>query len=66
MASIINDDDVIVDKENDTSGTCKRLHLTKGDTPGKPNKKTRRIFHTENASTSRALFQSPGTSPKVL
>lgn len=52
---------LIVD-ENDT--TSKRLYLSKGDTPGKPNKKISRISLVENPSSSRALFQSPVTSPK--
>ena len=61
MEYIPSDDDLIVD-ENDT--TSKRLYLSKGDTPGKPNKKISRIPLVENPSSSRALFQSPATSPK--
>ena len=62
MEYIPSDDDLIVD-ENDT--TSKRfLYLSKGDTPGKPNKKISRISLVENPSSSRALFQSPATSPK--
>ena len=34
------------------------------NTPGKPDRKTRRL--SRNAKSSRALFQSPGTSPKVV
>ena len=61
MENILSDDDLIVD-ENDA--TSKRLYLSKGDTPGKPNKKISRISLVENPSSSRALFQSPATSPK--
>ena len=62
MEYIPSDDDLIFD-ENDT--TSKRLYLSKGDdTPGKPNKKISRISPVENPSPSRALFQSPATSPK--
>ena len=61
MEYIPSDDDLIVD-ENDT--TSKRLYLSKGDTPGKPNKKISKIALVEKPSSSRALFQSPATSPK--
>ena len=61
MECILSDDDLIVD-ENDT--TFKHLYLSKGDTPGKSNKKISRISLVENPSSSRALFQSPATSPK--
>ena len=61
MEYMPSDDDLIVD-ENDT--TSKRLYLSKGDTPGKSNKKISRIPLVENPSSSRALFHSPATSPK--
>ena len=49
MEYIPSDDDLIVD-QNDT--TFKRLYLSKGDTPGKPNKKINRIPLVENPSSS--------------
>lgn len=44
--------------------TAKRVYVSSGNTPGKPDRKTRRLSH--NATSSRALFPSPGTSPKVI
>ena len=43
--------------------TAKRVYVLSGNTPGKPDRKTRRL--SRNATTSRALFQG-GTSPKVV
>lgn len=57
-----NSDDVIVHEENITG---KRTYTSKGDTPGKPDKKTRRIPRVNNTTSSRALFQSPDVPPKV-
>ena len=37
--------------------------VSSGNTPGKPDRKTRRL--SRNATSSRALFQSSGTSPKT-
>jgi hypothetical protein len=55
LADVV-EDVVIVDEANDTA---KRVYTSEGNTPGKPDiKKTRR------RSSSRTLFQSPGTSPK--
>jgi hypothetical protein len=53
-------DVVIVDQENDNA---KRLHSSQGDTPGKP--RFRRVYRMECLTASLALFQTPGTSPKV-
>jgi hypothetical protein len=53
---------VIVDQENDNA---KRLYSSQGDTPGKPNRKSRRVSRMECSTSSRPLFQTPGTSPKV-
>lgn len=57
-----NSDVVIVNEGNDIA---KRVYTPKGDTPGKPDNKTRRLNRMKNPTSSRALFQSPGTSPKV-
>ena len=40
------------------------VYVSSGNTPGKPDRKTRRL--SRNTKSSRALFQSPGTSPKVM
>ena len=56
------EDVVIVEEANDTA---KRVYTSEGDTPGKPDKKTRRRSRMKNLTSSRNLFQSPGTSPKV-
>jgi hypothetical protein len=64
-----NDGDVVIvdrDLENEETDTTKRLYNYVGDTPGKPTRKTRRLSRVENSSSSRSLFQSPGTSVKVL
>ena len=61
MEFILSDADSIVEKNGNAA---KRLYLPKGDTPGKPNKKISKITRVEKASSSRALFQSPSTSPK--
>ncbi len=51
----------------DESDAAKRLYASTGDTPGKPERKTRRLSRkNRNATSSRALFQSSGTPPKVL
>ena len=42
----------------------KRVYTTEGDTTGKSNNKRRRISSLKNSTSSRTLFQSPGTSPK--
>lgn len=52
----------IADKENDIA---KRVHTSKGDTPGKPKNKAPRLSRKKYPRSSRALFQSPGKSPKV-
>ena len=52
----------IADKENDIA---KRVHTSEGDTPGKPKNKAPRLSRKKNPRSSRALFQSPGKSPKV-
>lgn len=57
------DDNDVVEQENDAA---KRLHTSEGDTPGKPSKKTRRVSCAASSTSSRALFQTPGRSPKVL
>ena len=58
---------VIVDEGNYTAikRAYMRVFTFKGDTPGKPNNKTRKISRVNNSTSSRTLFQSPGTSPKV-
>ena len=45
--------------------TAKRVYTSKGGTPGKPTNKSRRISRVKNSTSSRTLFQSPETSPKV-
>ena len=61
LADVV-EDVVIVDEANDTA---KRVYTSEGNTPGKSDiKKTRRRSHMKNLTSSRTLFQSPGTSPK--
>ncbi len=51
----------------DDSDAAKRLYASKGDMPGRPERKTRRLSRKNgNATSSRALFQSSGAPPKVL
>ena len=57
MEYILSDDDLIVD-ENDT--TSKRLYLSKGDTPEKPNKK---ISRNKDFSCGKPIVK-PSTFPK--
>ena len=52
----------IANKENDIA---KRVHTSKGDTPGKPKNKAPRLSHQKYPRSSWALFHSPGKSPKV-
>ena len=52
----------IADKENDIA---KRVHASKGDTPGKLKNKVPRLPRKKYPRSSWALFQSPGKSPKV-
>ncbi len=49
MESHSNSDVVIVDDENDTA---KRVYTSVGDTPGKPNNKTRRLSHMRNPTST--------------
>ena len=49
----------------DENNAAKRLYASKGDTPGKAERKARRRSRNGNAISSRALFQNSGTSPKV-
>ena len=48
---------------------AKRVHTpgkpSNGDTPGKPKNKAPRLSRKKYPRSSRALFQSPGKSPKV-
>ena len=59
-----SDDSDVVNTVDQESEYAKRLHSSQGDTPGKPNKKSRRVSCIETATSSRALFASPRTSPK--
>ena len=52
----------IADKQNDIT---KRVHTSKGDTPGNPKNKALRLSRKKYPRSSWALFQSPGKSPKV-
>ena len=61
-AAIADKENDIADKENDIA---KRVHTSEGDTPGKPKNKAPRLSRKKNPRSSRALFQSPGKSPKV-
>ena len=49
----------------DENNAAKQLYASKGDTPGKPERKARRRSRNGNATSSQALFQNSGTSPKV-
>ena len=56
-----NSDTVVSEDENETA---KRVYTSIGDTPGKPNRKTRRISRN-HSTTSRSLFKPATTSPKT-
>ena len=49
----------------DKGNIAKRVHTSKGDKPGKPKNKAPRLSRKKYPRSSRALFQSPGKSPKV-
>ena len=49
----------------DASNPVEHSHASKGDTSGKPERKTRGRCHDGHATFSRPLFQNSGTSPKV-
>ena len=52
---------LLIKKMNDIA---KRVHTSKGDTPGKPKNKAPRLSRKKYPRSSWALFQSPGKSPK--
>ena len=53
---------VIVGSENDNA---KHLYSSQGGMPGKPERKSCKVSCKEFSTSRRALFQSPGISPKV-
>ena len=52
----------VVNTVDQESEYAKHLHSSQGDTPGKPNNKSRRVSCIETATSSRALYASPRTS----
>ena len=56
---------MVSDSISNAAAIAKRVHTSKGDTPGKPKNKAPRLSRKKYPRSSWALFQSPGKSPKV-